>query len=517
MPAVGPYQTALDLKRPIPTWIPNEQDRDRVAAYDVYEEVFRNVKEAFNLVLRDTEGDEMSRRYIPTARTIIEATNRYLAKNPVVTPLPLSVATDGQPIEADEANNLQLMALINAFFEREEFFTKFTSLKRWTLIRGDGLFHLTADDKKPQGQRLRLVELDPGHYFTLTDPLDVERIIGVYLVTLVQDDDGDLVAQRQAYLKQENGTIFTQLQFFEEDGWDDRWPLTEQNLKPVEIPSRFAEMEGLLEGFTLPNQITSIPVYHFRNRREGKLAFGISELQGIETILAGIHQTASDEDITITLTGVGIYVTTSGRPRDDEGNEQDWVIAPASVMELESHEDTFDRVKGVESVTPLLDHMNMLEGQARKTTGTPDIAVGSVDVTVAESGIALAIQMNPILAKNEETERELKSRTEQLLYDLANMWLPAYEGFTPTGVRLQITFDDPLPIDRAAVLKEIIDLVAAKLISIAYAQQMLKERLGFDISEGMIQEMANEAQLMLDPMARRMEQEAEIPPGAEEV
>jgi len=504
MAGVSPYQTALDLKRTKPDWVPNEEDRDRVQAYNTYWDVYQNVAEAFKVVLRDDTGDEISRRFIPAARTIIEATNRYLAKNPTVTPRPLTVNPDGTEVQPDEAATIDLMGRVNSFFEREEFFTKFSSMKRWMLIRGDGLLHVTANDQKEEGQRLRIVELDPGSYFTINDPLDVDRVVGVYLVTLVKDDKDELVAQRQAYLKTETGAIFTKLDFFERDKWDDRWPLSEDDLKPVDVPSRFAGMEALLEGFDLPSQITSIPVYHYRNRRGGGLPFGISELQGIETLLAGIHQTATDEDITIAQTGIGIFVTSSGSPKDDQGNEQEWVIAPASVLELESKDDFFERVKGVDTVQPLLDHLGMLEGQARQTTGTPDIAVGTVDVQVAESGIALAIKMNPITAKNEETEIELRGRTEQMLFDLVNMWLPAYEAYTPTGIKLVMTFDDPLPVDRAAVLKEILDMVAAKIIPIAFAQKLIKERLGYDIPADALAQMAAENQQLLDSVGGRL-------------
>lgn len=520
MAGVSPYQTAMDLKRTVPDWVGEGPDRNRVQAYNTYWDIYMNVKEAFKVVLRDAAGDEISQRFVPAARTIIEATNRYLAKNPTVTPQPLVTNPDGTTITPEEANVAQLMKLINDFFKREEFFTKFGSMKRWMLVRGDSLLHVTADNTKPEGQRLRLVELDPSSYFTKPDPLDVEKVTGVYIVNLVPDDGGELIAQRQAYTKNENGTIHTQLAFFERDKWDDRWPLSEADLEVVPAPSRFANMTALMTGFDLPSQITSIPVYHYRNRRQGGLPFGLSELQGIETLLAGIIQTATDEDITIAQTGIGIFVTTSGSPKDEQGNDLPWVIAPASVLELESHDDSFERVAGVDSVKPLLDHMGMLESQARQTTGTPDIAVGSVDVTVAESGIALAIQMAPILAKNEETEQELKSVTEHLLYDLVNMWLPAYESYTPAGVELAMTFDDPLPIDRAAVLKEILDMVVAKVISVQFAQRLLKERLGIDIPAEEIATMAAENQTLLDSVGGRLAEEAsggDVTPAPEAV
>ncbi len=514
MAGVSPYSTALELKRTVPDWIKNKEDQARVQSYNTYWDVYINVKEAFKVVLRDNDGDEKSSRFIPAARTIIEATNRYLAKNPVITPQPIVVNPDGSKVTADESATLQLMKLINDFVKREEFFTKFNGMKRWLLIRGDSIFHLTADDTKPEGTRLRLVEVDPGGYFTVKDPLDEEKVSAVYLVTLVPNDDGEVIAQRQVYKRQEDGLIFTQLAFFERDKWDDRWPLKESDTTPVATPDRYAALTNLLAGFTLDARITTIPVYHYRNRRQGGMPFGLSELQGIETLLAGIIQAATDEDIAVAQVGLGMYVTTSGSPRDDQDNETDWVIAPASVLELESPEDRFERVEGVDSVQPILDHMTMLQRQAQETTGTPDIAVGKVEVSVAESGIALAIQMAPILAKNEETEQELKSVSEHMLYDIVNQWLPVYEGYTPVGIELAMTFDDPIPNDRPAILKEITDLVVNKIISLEYAQELVRVRLGYNIPADMIAQMATENQTLLDSVGGRLDDAAgDVPPG----
>jgi hypothetical protein len=504
MATISPYRTALKLGRPKPEHIKNLLDQDRVTAYWTYWDIYRNVEEAFTLVMRSDTGNEIARRYVPSARTIIEATNRYLAKDLTITPQPLVKMPDGSQIAADPTATAQVMKLLNDFIVREELHAKFMSMKRWLLIRGDAVFHLMADDTKVEGQRLRIVEVDPSSLFKIEDPADSERILGTYIVSIVDNDDGDAIAQRQAYYKEDNGTISSKLEFFETDGWDDRFPLAPEDLKPVPAPS-WAAQSNLLAGIVLPSQITTIPVYHYRNNREGNAAYGVSELQGIETLIAGINQTATDEDITIGLQGIGVFYTTSGRPRDAQGNEVDWVIAPAVMIELESQTDKIGRLDGAKDIKALLDHSGYLEAKARETTGTPDVAVGKVDVQVAQSGIALAIQMAPIISKNEEKEVELKGKSDQMLYDIVNGWLPAYEGVDPKGLQVLCTFGDPLPVNRAEVLKEIIDMVTAQLIPIQFAQKLVQEKLGYQIPADAFNQLVAESSQMLDATGARID------------
>lgn len=515
MAPLSPYTTALKLGRPKPGHIQNQADQDRVAAYWTYWDIFRNVEDAWTQVMRDDEGNEIARRYVPAARTIIEATNRYLARDITVTPEPLATAPDGSQITPPEPDVLALMKLFGDFWKREEVPTKFSSFKRWSLIRGDAVFHLMADDTKSEGTRLRLVEADPASYFPIEDPADATRITGVYLVTLVEDDEGNPIAQRQSYLRQDNGSILSKLEFFETDAWDDRAPFTPDDLSAVAAP-QWAAALPITAGITLPTQITSIPVYHVRNNRSGAEPFGVSELQGIESLLSGVNQTATDQDISVGLQGIGVYWTTSGRPRDDQGNEQGWVISPASMIELEGPEDKVGRLDGVGSIQPLLDHSGYLEGKARETTGTPDVAVGKVDVQVAQSGIALAMQMSPIVSKNEEKELELKSKLDQMWFDIVTMWLPAYEGLADVGIRLSTTFGDPLPVNRKEFLEEVILLITNKIISIAFAQQIIQDKLGYKFPPDMLQAIADEQAALLDATAVRLGQEANppAPPGA---
>lgn len=508
MPAISPYATAQILGRPRANWVPSVVDGDRVQSYFTYEDIYHNVSDAFLAILRVGE-DEVGRRYVPSARSIIEATNRYLAKNlTYISSIPPDVTL------SDEDVALTMRALQD-LLKREEFTPKFLSMKRWMLIKGDALLHISADPSKPEGSRVRITEVSPEFYFPLYDTVDAERVIGAYLTTIVLDDEDEEIAQRIEYRRIINedmaaefsapvGSVFYRVGYFETDGWDDRGPeFTAEDLAPVEAPSWAAPAAGApdhLAGYALPAQITAIPLYHFRNNRRGASTFGTSELQGIETLLAGVTQTLTDTDLAAALQGIGVYWTDSGRPRDAQGNEEDWVVAPANMIELEK-DGKLGRVQGVgrDGIGAMHDHAARLKAEARETTATPDVAVGVVDVQVVASGVALAIQMAPIISKNAEKEEELSNKLDQLLYDLLNGWLPAYEGLNAGGLVVEAVFGDPLPVNREAIVKEVTELVKAKVISAQFGAQIVRDKLGYDIDPAaMAAQVGQEAQALLD-------------------
>lgn len=532
----SPYATVSVYARPFPTHVLQsaEEDRQRLRAYDTYEDLYRNQSEVFAVAMNVDGENELLRRLIPTARTIVEATNRYLARGLswAGTMTAPTTATDaggtGDSAAADAATAEAVgatMAQLKSLFDREEFGAKFLSLKRWMLIRGDAMLHITADQAKPEGKRISITELNPGTYFAIKDPANAERVNGCYIVNIIKDDEDEDIAARLEYQRiltpedqaKFNGaplnTIFVRMSFWEPDGWDDR--ATDEDLKPVDAPARFGESFALLlQGTTLPADITAIPVYHFRNNRNGSEVFGISEIQGIETLINGINQTATDQEIAVALQGLGVYWTDSGKPVDDDGNPTDWVISPATMLTVQEGR-SVGRVQGVGSVQPSLDHIKFLKGEQSETTGTPLISIGTLESATASSGVALSIEMAPILAKNEEKEEEINSKLVQMLFDLVTGWLPAYEGLQDNGVRVAPSFEDPVPVNEEAEIKKFTDLVTAKVISTRFARTMLAERLGWQIPADEESALAGEAQASADLMGARLDAEVAAAAPAE--
>jgi hypothetical protein len=511
MAVISPYATALALARPRPTWVEDgPYNSDRITAYGTYEDIWNNIADAFAALLR-IDDDPKARRFIPAVRGVIESVNRYLAKDPEISWTPIPGATVSQE-DLD-----QFSFAVQALMTREEFDIKFLAMKRWWLIKGDALLMLSADPTKDQGQRIRINEVPAEQFFPIYDAADGERVIGCYLASIVLDDEDKEIVQRIEYQKISTldrsavfngaplGSVFYRMGFYEQDGWDDR---DGEDLKPLGPPSWGAPAEGVpdfLAGYALPTQITTIPVYHFRNNRRGGIAgrYGASEIQGLETLLAGAIQNASDEDQAIALLGIGTYWTTSGRPRDANGRETDWLLSPGSVLELEP-DGTFGKVDGISSVQPMQDHLNYLAKAGREAASVPDIAAGTTDPASTASGVALSIQFLPILTRNMEKEAELNSKLTHMLYDLAYMWFPAYEATEPPQVQPGVTFGSPLPVDRAATLNEIVLMVTNRIISIAYAQQLVQEKLGYQIPAGMLATIVSEQEQLLDATGQRL-------------
>lgn len=495
-----PYSTAKPFFGAKETWLPPE-DAERLAAYHLYESIFRNVPEAFKVIQR---GSEQNPIYIPSGKTIIEAANRFLAKK-------WTFATD--PKLGTDADRAALSLFMSNLFVREEMYNKFNTQKKWGLVRGDAIWHITADPLKQEGKRISIHTRDPGSYFPISDPVDDSKVIGCHLVDQFdKPDGGGVVTRRQTYRKDPSTKQITyEVTWWESGAWDDREG-SGQTLKRADPPPDFVGIPA----FALPPQITSLPVYHVPNDAMPDAIFGTSELAGLERIIGGVNQAISDEEMALAMEGIGFYATTSGPPVDDEGNETTWKIGPGWVVEIDPEAD-FKRVGGVsaEAVKAVLDHVGYLDKTMREASGTPDIAIGRVDAQVAESGIALALQMAPLLSKNEDREPIILGKMDQMLYDIVTMWMPAYESIT-TPARASSIIGDALPINREKTLAEIIQMVTSTppIISVEYAQQLISEKLGYEFPAEMLAAIVTEQTELAkarnaDPFMARVVQESE--------
>ncbi len=488
-----PYSSAVPFFQEDPTPGIPELDQHRLRSYALYEQFYWNHPETFKLLQR---GEDEAPIYLPSSKRIVEATGRFLAVDFDFVVSNAAGTPDGQAV---------LNTTLSDLFKRELFHVKFNAQKRFGLIRGDAIWHITGDDTKAEGTRISIHAVLPSRYFPIFDPENAERIIGCHLVDAVPDpkDENKQLNRRQTYRKEldangiATGVITSELALFEIGKWDDRF------LKPQDI-----KQVAVLRPVTpLPPQVTAIPVYHVRNTWEAGWAFGSSLIRGVETIVAAANQGVSDEALALAIHGLGSYWTDASPPVDPATQlPTAWEIGPLRMTEVPQGRQV-GRLQGVSSVEPSQSHINFLVGEANTGAGVPDIAAGKVDVSIAESGISLRLQLAPILASNAEREQTMLGVYDQMFFDLTTMWYPAYESFTADGT-VACVVGDPLPENRATQIQELVDLKTAGLISVEEARTKLIE-LGYEIeasSEGLIAESAKLAEAT-DTFGARVKEE----------
>jgi hypothetical protein len=456
------YDAALDFINASDANITAEWDAKRVGVYDLYEDIYRNSTVALRIVLR---GDDQAPIIMPNGKKLIEATDRFLGVN-----LDFLVEAVG-----DEGARQEVELWWADFWKRESIPTKFGSNKRWGLVRGDSYFYVYAKPEKVSGRRLCLEELDPRQVFEIeNDPDDPKRLMGVHIVDLVSDfrepdKPEKKVARRRTFRRQfdefgEPAGVTSELTFWEVGKWDDRTVKAQE--KQERVPNGELDQEEEL----LPPPISQLPLYKWRNAPPQNSSWGTSQLAGLETLLYALNQSLSDEDATLVFQGLGMYVTDASPPIDpNTGDVTDWNIGPKQIIEISTGQ-KFERVTGVSDVAPYIEHMKYIDESMCEASGTPQIAIGRVDVSVAESGISLQLQLMPLIAANKEKELELINVMDQLFYDITSMWLPAYEpemfGNVETMTELSVVcvFDDPMPRNRDAEIQETVLLDASGLI-----------------------------------------------------
>lgn len=468
-----PYTTAVPFFGAKPSWISNDLDIQRIQSYQTYEEIYWTVQDTFKVQIR---GSNDLAIYVPTARIIVDTTNRYTAPEFAVT------FVDRTTGMADTTDAQAAALAFTDLFARERFFSKFNGAKRYGLIRGDWVWHVTADLSKPAGTRISITAVDPAMYFPITADDDVDQIIGCHLAVQIVTPSGPQV-HRLTYRKvldgngNPTGAITVEEGLFELNKWE------VPDARPAKV---------IQQPTTLPAEITSLPVYHVRNFEEPGNPFGSSELRGFEMLMRGVNQTISDEDLALALEGIGMYSTDAPQPTDESGKAVPWQLGPGRVVQRPEGT-SFDRVNGVSDLKPYGDHYGRLMDALKQSASVPDVAVGAVSVEIAQSGIALALQLQPLVAKAGEKNTVITEVHTQMMYDLLNGWMPAFEQTSFNNVRPVCTVGSAVPIDRAERVSELNDMLDRKVISTAYYRSEMT-KLGYVFPQDIQAQVDSEAQ-----------------------
>lgn len=466
-----PYSTAVPLFGKKPDWITDPLDIQRVQAYEVYERIYWTAPDVYAVQMRGSDGLPT---YAPTARTVIETINRYLVPD-----LTIHIANLEDPGADATPDVLAARFALSDLLVREQFMAKFAGAKRFGVIHGDWVWYITANEAKEVGKRISITALDPSMYFKVTDPDDVTRIIGVKLAQPVIEEDETKV-RVQIYRKD---TTKTPTEITVEEGIYNVEDWESPDAKPIRVIRAVT---------ALPPQITAIPVYHIKHFDEPGNPYGSSEVRGFERHFSDMSQILSDEGLALALEGVGAYETDAPTPRDKNGNEINWKVGPGQVLHHPPGT-KFGRVSGVTNVQAFGDHYDRVQDSVLRAASAPDIAVGKVDVQVAQSGIALALELSPILAKAREKNELALGVLEQMFYDIFTMWYPAYEQTTFEGILITCDPGEAIPVDRETRRDELNDMFDRKVISTQYYRSEM-EKMGYIFPTDIEEQIAADSQ-----------------------
>lgn len=481
---VKPYLAKAEVEAM--TWLP-EDERLRVASYLQYDDMYWNDPRQF--ALRVLEGEEPV--YIPNSRTVVNTTAHYLLKGLQIT-----------------CDNKDTNKYLEEFLKRETFYSRWEEAKISGVARGDWIFHLTGDPRKPKDRRLSLTVLQPMDVFPIWDEDIPGRMVGVHIIQnyiLPKEEDPEQKTRMHRlsyrYKETKRGRRIER----EEGIWE-----IEGQTWLGSNAGKLKKIRTILKPTLLDERIDSLPVYWFKNQAWGGDDYGSSELRGIERLTEVISQGETDVSGALALEGLGVYATDGGRPveEDERGElvEADWEVAPGKVMEVPAGS-YFRRVQGVGSVTPAIDNIEYLERSINKALGLSDVALGQVDAQVAQSGIALAIKFMPTLARIEPRDRAGIDKLTQMFYDWKT-WVEVFESKTLEG-DIVPAIGDKLPQDRVARINELNNMRDRKLISGQYYRDEM-EKLGYVFPADIQKQIDDEAEKAFQDQMRAMIEAANL-------
>jgi len=474
-----PYASAMPyVAGKLNSWM-SEYDAQRTAAYDLYDDLYHSAPNTVSLLLR---GNDTRPIYIPSSKRLINTLARYVGRGwGVVVDPKVGSATEREACED----------AFSALFRRERILTQFAMGKKEWLRRGDWVWYVSGNPNKPAGSRLTIKSIDPRNYFKLLDEDDPDKVIGAMLVEEDLEDDGTtFVLRRQRWLKPSHPDYPYELPVGE-----DGEPTLDEPLE-IAYDSVILDMEDwedprkqkikrTLVPMELIPGITSLPLYQISNNEQSQNPYGLSDLAGLESVAAAINQSATDEDIALAISGLGLFVTDGGAPVDENKKRTPWKIGPRRVIEVGAGK-KFERIAGVTSVAPMQDHIKFLENNFYGLSGVNDIALGKNSAS-AKSGIALAIEMQPLFDTADEKDLALNDVMTQMMHDLATQWFPQYEDldFSTLSVYTDTDRGDRLPFDREARFTELTAMLDAGTITVDFFLAEMTTKFGYTFPAGM--------------------------------
>ena len=329
----------------------------------------------------------------------------------------------------------------------------------------------------PHEGRIRVIPMNPAHCFPEYHPHDRDRIIRFKLKYRFWGTSAE--GTRQVY-------TFTEI-------------LTDDNVQ------QFINDELIDE---YPNAIGSVPVVHITNVSISSSPWGQSDIWDIIPLNRELNEKMTEVSDIINYHAAPVTIITGAKASQlERGPKKVWAGLPkdANVFNLESRGE----------MSGALEYIQFIKRTMHEITGIPEAALGQFQPVSNTSGVALAIQYQPLMnryamkkihfSKGLERINELVIRTaamfrpEMLLYNPQKAAKPERDNLLeldpldPLTYKTTCHWPDPLPVDVLIKLNEVQAKMSLGLESKRGALRTLGEEFPNEKMEEIFEELMDDA------------------------
>ena len=329
----------------------------------------------------------------------------------------------------------------------------------------------------PHEGRIRVIPLNPAHCFPEYHPHDRDRLLRFKLKYRFWGTSAE--GTRQVY-------TFTEI-------------LTD------DVIQQFINDELVDE---YPNAVGSVPVVHIPNVSISSSPWGQSDIWDIIPLNRELNEKMTEVSDIINYHAAPVTIITGAKASQlERGPKKVWAGLPkdANVFNLESRGE----------MAGALEYIQFLKRTMHEITGIPEAALGQFQPVSNTSGVALAIQYQPLMnrysmkkihfTKGLERINELVIRTaavfrpEMLVYNALNSAKPERDNLLqldpadPVTYKTTVHWPEPLPVDVLIKLNEVQAKMSLGLESKRGALRTLGEEFPNEKMEEIFEELMDDA------------------------
>jgi hypothetical protein len=257
-----------------------------------------------------------------------------------------------------------------------------------------------------------------------------------------------------------------------------------------------------------PNALGIIPIVHIPNTSISSSPWGQSDIWDIIPLNRELNEKMVEVSDIINYHAAPVTIITGAKASQlERGPKKVWAGLPkdASVFNLESRGE----------MSGALEYIQFIKRTMHEITGVPETALGQFQPVSNTSGVALAIQYQPMMnrfnmkkvhfTKGLEAINEIIIKTaaifepQMLQYDPSKSAMPERDQLTeldpldPTTYKTQVHWPEPLPVDQLIKLNEVQSKMALGLESKRGALRILGEEFPNEKMDEIFEELQDDA------------------------